>query len=603
MADNPQRGVDPTFPARLESLLDQRERPGVLDERIDVADWAGGISQEEKAQVPTVRIGRRWVSSLWLVPLVVAGLIIAIALAQQLRQYGWMQSFIATYPGTSTSYAPAVDSGFPGWLRWQHLFNIVFMMFLMRAGLQIFADHPRLYLNSGSRPGTEWLRMRDPVPADRMNEDDAAHRWTAKDDSVALPKWLGIPGLRHSIGLARWWHFSFDSLWLVNGLVFYVLLFATGQWRRIVPRSWDVFPNALSTAVQYASLDFPANEGFTNYNGLQIIAYFSTVLVAAPLAFITGLLQAPSIAARFGFGRGLLNRQVARSIHFAILLWMVFFIAVHTVMVFITGLVGNLNHIVFGTNTHSYWALVIYVVAMVIIVALWLLASPITIRYPRVIQRSGRWLVGWIKALMEWPHPNATYSEKDISPFFWANGTLPDSDRYRHLQATNWSEYALRIEGLVENPINISYDDLRALPKHEQITQHYCIQGWSGVAKWGGVRMSDILDIVGPLPSARWVVFYSLGEGAGSPEEGRYYDCHKIEHMRDPTSLLAYEMNGRPLNETHGAPLRLRNEHELGFKQVKWIEAIEFVASFAHLGAGQGGYNEDHEFYGYRMPI
>lgn len=568
MADDPQHGTDPTSPARLESLLDQRQHQRALDERIDIDAWAGGISQKEQAQAPVVRIGRRWVSSLWLVPIGVAGLVIAIALAQQLRQYGWMQSFIATYPGTSTSYAPAVDSGFPGWLRWQHLFNIVFMMFLIRAGLQILADHPRLYLNSGSRPGTEWLRMRGPVPADRMNEDDAAQRWTAKDDSVALPKWLGIPGLRHSIGLARWWHFSFDLLWLVNGLVFCVLLFTTGQWRRIVPQSWDVFPNALSTAVQYASLDFPANEGFTNYNGLQIIAYFSTVLVAAPLAFISGLLQAPSIAARFGFCRGLLNRQVARSIHFTILVWMVFFILIHTAMVFITGLVGNLNHIVFGTETQSYWALVIYLAAMVMIVALWLLASPLTIRYPGVVATAGRWLVGWVKWLMEWLHPNATYSEKDISPFFWANGTLPRSDHYRRLQATDWSEFSLRIEGLVENPTTIPYKDLRGLPKHEQITQHYCIQGWSGVAKWGGVRMSEILDIVGPLPSPHWVVFYSFGDGAGSSEEGRYYDCHKIEHMREPTSLLAYEMNGRPLNETHGAPLRLRNEHELGFKQV-----------------------------------
>ena len=83
------------------------------------------------------------------------------------------------------------------------------------------------------------------------------------------------------------------------------------------------------------------------------------------MAFLTGLLQAPAIAARFGFGRGVFNRQVARTAHFAILVWMVFFIFVHTVMVFTTGLVGNLNHIVLGTDTKSYWPLLIYVVAMV----------------------------------------------------------------------------------------------------------------------------------------------------------------------------------------------------------------------------------------------
>ena len=76
-----------------------------------------------------------------------------------------------------------------------------------------------------------------------------------------------------------------------------------------------------------------------------------------------------------------------------------------------------------------------------------------------------------------------------------------------------------------------------------------------------------------------------------------------IENMRHELTILAYEMNGKPVSVLHGAPLRLRCENELGFKMVKWIVAIEFVRDFADLGAGQGGYNEDHEFYGYRMPI
>ncbi|MGH3966958.1 MAG: molybdopterin-dependent oxidoreductase [Mycobacterium sp.] len=327
------------------------------------------------------------------------------------------------------------------------------------------------------------------------------------------------------------------------------------------------------------------------------------MLVFAPLALITGLLQAPAVAARFGFGRGVFNRQVARTVHFGVLLWMIFFIAIHTVMVFMTGFVGNLNHIVFGTNTESYWALAIYLVAMVVIVVLWLVASPITIRYPGVVQVAGRWIVGWVKALMEWAEPKATYSEKDISPYFWPNGRVPSSERYYGLQAANWSGWSLRIEGLVQNPVTLSYDDILRLPKRENITQHYCIQGWSGVAKWGGVPMSEILDLVRPLPSARWVVFYSMADAGADPKEGRYYDCHKIAHMRASTCLLAYEMNGQPLNVTHGAPLRLRNEREIGFKQVKWIEGIEFVESFAHLGGGLGGAHEDFEFFGYRMPI
>ncbi|WP_083741115.1 molybdopterin-dependent oxidoreductase [Mycobacterium sp. MS1601] len=569
-------------------------------ERVRLGEWAGGIA-DQPASIPSVRLGRRWVSTLWLIPLAVAGLLIGVAVAQHLRQFDWMQEFLQRYPGTAAARGP-IEPGIPAWLRWSHLFNIVFMMFIIRAGLQILADHPRLYLNAGSTPGTAWLRLRGPVPADRLNPDNPRQVWTAKDDSVSLPGWLGIPGVRHTIGLARWWHFTFDALWLLNGIVFYVLLFATGQWRRIVPQSWDVIPNALSTLVQYLSLDFPANDGFVAYNGLQLIAYFLTVFVFAPLAFITGLLQAPAIAARFGLGKGPANRQIARSVHFLVLAWMVFFILVHTVMVFSTGLVGNLNHIVFGTNTESYWALVIYLLVMAIIAMLWYLATPVTLNHPRLVQKVGQRAIGWIKGLMEWMHPRADYTEKDISPYFWSNGTLPDSDEYRQLQADGWADYRLRVDGLVNHPTSFSYADLMNMDKHEQITQHYCIQGWSGIAKWGGVRMADIMRVVEPQPSAKWVVFRSLADGS-EPGQGRYYDCHKIEHMQHPMAMLAYEMNGAPLTESHGAPLRLRNEVELGFKQIKWIESIEFVESFDSIGKGQGGYNEDHEYFGYRMPI
>lgn len=586
---------------RLEALLDNDRPTGALRERVDERQFAGGIAQVP-ARFPSVRVGRHWVSALWLVPLAAVGLIVVIAVAQQLRQYSWMQDFLARYPGTSTSYAPAVTTGFPAWLRWQHFFNIVFMMFILRSGLQILADHPRLYGNAGCRPGTEWLRLRAAVPADRMDKADVQNVWTSKDDAVALPKWLGIPGIRHSIGLARWWHLSFDLLWLVNGGVFYVLLFTTGQWRRIVPQSWDVFPNAVSATVQYASLDFPLNQGFTVYNGLQVLAYFITVFVAAPLAFVTGLLQAPAVAARFGTGRGPLNRQVARTVHFGVWLWMVGFIVAHVTMVLSTGALANLNHITFGRDTRSYWALAIFGVAAALVIGLWLAASPLTLRYPRVVQTVGRFVVGWAKAWMERAHPRASYRDKDISPYLWANGRSPASEEYRRLRDGGWGRYTLRVEGLVANPVALSYRELMALPKCEQITQHYCIQGWSGVAKWGGVRMADILALVQPLPEARWVVFYSFADGA-EPGHGRYYDCHRVEHMREPMALLAYEMNGEPLTETHGAPLRLRNELELGFKQVKWIEAVEFVADFRGIGWGRGGYNEDHEYFGYRMPI
>ena len=238
---------------------------------------------------------------------------------------------------------------------------------------------------------------------------------------------------------------------------------------------------------------------------------------------------------------------------------------------------------------------------MTVVVVGWVAATPLSLRHPRLVQRVGYALVGPVQRLFE--HVDVApgeYTEKDISPYFWHNGRYPDSPQYQALQAGGFAGYRLRIGGLVDRPVELSLDDLRALPHHDQITQHFCIQGWSGIAKWGGVSMSTIVRLVSPDPGARWVIFYSLGEGA---DGGTYYDAHRIEHMHSPLAMLAYDMNDQPLSFGHGAPLRLRNEVELGFKQVKWIDGIEFVADFADIGSGYGGYNEDHEFFGYRQSL
>ena len=502
-----------------------------------------------------------------------------------------MQELISRYPGMVPS-SQAVRSGFPAWLRWQHFLNAFFMIFIIRSGLQILADHPRLYWRRSSTPGTEWFRFQHNVPQNRV--------WTSKDDSVTLPSWLGIPGLRHSVGLARWWHFSFDLLWTINGVIFYVLLFATDQWRRLVPTTWAVLPNALSTAVQYWSLQLPAEHAWTSYNALQQLTYFVTVFIAAPLAIVTGLMQGPAISNRLGRFASILSRQAARTIHFYVLCWFLCFIAIHLTLVCITGIRQNLNYMFAGANDDSWEGFLTFGAAMLVIVAAWWCASPFTIKHARLVQKLGRALVGPIKGVAERWDPTAEYTEKDISPYFWVNGTLPRSDVFDLLAKDSFAAYRLQIGGLVKNPQELSLADLRAMPKQEQITEHFCIQGWSGVAKWGGVPMRHILDLVMPTPEARYVVFYSFAEGA---EGSSYYDVHTIQNMSHRLTILAYEMNGRPLGFLHGAPLRLRCENELGFKMVKWIDSVEFVSDFAHLGAGQGGYNEDHEFYGCRMPI
>jgi methionine sulfoxide reductase catalytic subunit len=557
------------------------------DDRVLLNNWL----PPQAGVVPRIRIGQRWINVLWALPVGFVMLVISVAVAQALRELPAVQDFLVRYPGGPAS-ARAVNDGFPAWLRIQHFLNLLFMAFIIRSGIQVLADHPRLYWKRDCTPGADWFRFQKAVPTGRV--------WTAKDDSVTLPGWLGIPGIRHSIGLARWWHFSFGLLWIINGIVVYALLFWTGQWHRLVPITWEVFPNAASTALQYMSLTFPPDESWSHYNSLQQLTYFITVFVAAPVSILTGFMQGPAISNRLGWLGKVLNRQRARSIHFLAMWWFLLFILIHVTLVFITGARVNLNMMFAGVNDPSWTGFMVFLPAMALVAVTWWLASPFTLRHARIVQRIGEVMMWPFNALTEWWNPNSQLAEKDISPYFWPNGTMPNSSEFDALVAEGFGTFALRVGGLVETPRTFSYAELKAMPKQEQITTHFCIQGWSGVAKWGGVPMRHILELVRPMSDARYAVFYSLADGG---DGGRYYDVHRISNMRHELTILAYEMNGAPVSVLHGAPLRLRCENELGFKMVKWIAAIEFVHDFADLGAGQGGYNEDHEFYGYRMPI
>jgi DMSO/TMAO reductase YedYZ molybdopterin-dependent catalytic subunit/thiosulfate reductase cytochrome b subunit len=581
-------------PAAITSPEDMAAYRARLSEGENVVDpehWAGMLPTAY-GTAPRVRVGRRrWFNLVWLLPLGWVALIVAVAVAQGLRNMPAVQRFIARYPGTTVS--PNTPVGVPWWVEVQHFFNLFLMIFIIRAGAQILADHPRLYWTRHCTPGREWFRFQNEVPPDPL--------WTAKQDSVTLPRHLGLPGVRHSIGLARWWHLGCDVFWLANGLVFYVLLFSTGQWRRIVPTTWKVFPAAASVAIQYLSLHWPTENGWTAYNGLQQIAYFVTVFIAAPLALITGLGMSPALSTRFKSVSKRLSIQAARSLHFLVLCWFLFFIIVHVTLVFSTGLIRNLNHIYADRDDASWVGFTVFAILTALLVVAWVAASPFTLRRPRTVQRVGFAIVGPFQRLFE--HVDAgpgEYAEEDLSPYFWHNGAYPTTPEYRRLFDEDFASWRLKVHGLVEHPVELSLEDLRALPRHEQITQHFCIQGWSGIAKWGGVSMSTILDLVEPEPDARWVVFYSLGDG---PDGGLYYDAHPIEQQRAPLTMLAFEMNGEPLTYGHGAPLRLRNVFQLGFMQVKWLAVIEFVHDFSEVAGGYGGYNADHEFFGYRQSI
>ena len=153
------------------------------DDRVRPDEWL----PPQAGVVPKIRIGQRWINVLWLLPLIFVLLVIAVAVAQALRELPAVQNFLVRYPGIPRS-AVNVTSGFPGWLRLLHFLNLLLMTFIIRGGVQILVDHPRLYWKRDCTPGAEWFRFQKAVSTGRI--------WTAKDDSVTLPAWGGIPGVR-----------------------------------------------------------------------------------------------------------------------------------------------------------------------------------------------------------------------------------------------------------------------------------------------------------------------------------------------------------------------------------------------------------------------
>lgn len=112
--------------------------------------------------------------------------------------------------------------------------------------------------------------------------------------------------------------------------------------------------------------------------------------------------------------------------------------------------------------------------------------------------------------------------------------------------------------------------------------------------------MSEIMNLVKPSKKAKYVVFHAYDVDAkGKP----YYEALRIGDMKDDLTILAYEMNWKPLNVEHGAPLRLRCERKLGYKMVKYIKSIEFVEEFKSIGAGRGGYREDNVLFDWEASI
>ncbi|HEU4661237.1 MAG TPA: molybdopterin-binding protein [Pseudolabrys sp.] len=177
------------------------------------------------------------------------------------------------------------------------------------------------------------------------------------------------------------------------------------------------------------------------------------------------------------------------------------------------------------------------------------------------------------------------------------NGSIdPQTEDYLAVKKNNFAGYRLKVGGLVENPLSLSLDELRAMPSRTQITRHDCVEGWSCIAEWTGVQLSRVLDKAGVKPAARYVVFRCYDSMGETPNGPFYYESVDLVGARHPQTILAYGLNGQALPIANGAPLRVRIELQLGYKMAKYIREIDVVDSFANIGGGNGGYWEDQGY-------
>jgi sulfoxide reductase catalytic subunit YedY len=474
--------------------------------------------------------------------------------------------------------------GFPAWIRVTHWINFLLIGFVIRAGIQILAAYPRLYWNDHCIPGTEWIKFTKKV----INPE---RPWIAREQEEDWSPLIAQPG--NNLGLGRHWHFAAVGFWVLNGLVYVIILFASGGWPRLVPTSWSIIPESWHTLTEYATFQLPPPEAFNPFDPLQQLAYAGVIFILAPFLILTGAAQSPAVEARFPwYARLFGGRQTARSLHFIGLVAFLVFVVVHVTLVVLTGFADNMGNIVLGQHDHDQGlAIAIGLGIIVLGIIIWGLTTWWSRRSPRTVQHFlGAIIRPGLRTLSYRLRSRQTYRPDEISPTMILNGYPPDSEEYKRLVEGDFKDWALEVTGLVENPLRLTLADLKEMAEQTQITKHHCIQGWTGIAEWGGVPLSEILNRCHPKPGARFMMFVSYQLDV---KERPYHESIPIEMARLPQTILAYEMNYQPLTLPHGAPLRLRVETQLGFKMVKWLHCIDFIASYSQYGEGEGGSRED----------
>ena len=202
--------------------------------------------------------------------------------------------------------------------------------------------------------------------------------------------------------------------------------------------------------------------------------------------------------------------------------------------------------------------------------------------------------MGLQRALMDRNALAPEFTSEQMSPVFRTNGNSnPNTPDYNRHVAENFANWRLDVGGLVDRPLRLSLTDIGAFPQRAQITRHDCVEGWSAIGKWQGPMLGNILKAAGVRTSARYIVFTCADLWSGAP----YYESIDMVDAFHPQTILAWAMNDKRVSVGHGAPLRLRVERHLGYKNAKYVMRVDAVASLAGIGLGKGGYWEDHVNY------
>jgi thiosulfate reductase cytochrome b subunit len=259
-------------------------------------------------------------------------------------------------------------------------------------------------------------------------------RWTGKDDARYISPLIGLPGYKHTIGMARSWHFLNVYGFVLTGISFVVGLCTTDQWLRLVPTSPTILVEAWATFVHYATFTLPPEpNGFYDYNALQQLAYFAPVFIMAPLSILTGMAMSPALVNRMPwFAKMFGGRQSARSIHFLLLVGFLAFLVVHVSLVVLTGFVRNMNHIVLGRDETSPVGLWLGLTGIAVVITVWILSHHVAWKYPRKVQHLQKAISQPVRmATLNRLSPVQYYTPDQVSPMrtLWPRSAAASPNR------------------------------------------------------------------------------------------------------------------------------------------------------------------------------